>query len=86
LIGCLVVKELATPALPGAVLLVCAAPFASQQRNEIMKNNLRFVNRSAKFFSLRSALQNSSARPPINPATLVAAAFAARFVLRGGEY
>jgi hypothetical protein len=46
----LVVKELATPALPGAVLLVCAASFASQQRNEIMKNNLRFVNRSAKFF------------------------------------
>ena len=41
-----------------------AASFASQQRNEIMKNNLRFVNRSAKFFSLRSALQNRSADHP----------------------
>ncbi|WP_217636056.1 hypothetical protein, partial [Ralstonia sp. 25mfcol4.1] len=57
-----------------------------QRRNEIMQSIQRFVNSFRRTFFCRPALQTSQPQPPANPATLVTAAFAARFVLRGGEY
>ncbi|WP_228770802.1 hypothetical protein, partial [Cupriavidus sp. U2] len=58
----------------------------SQRRNEIMQSIQRFVNSFCRTFFCRPAPRTSQRQPPANPATVVAAAFAARFVLRGGEY
>ncbi|MFJ5383799.1 hypothetical protein ACIPID_19185, partial [Cupriavidus sp. CER94] len=59
---------------------------SSQRRNEIMQSIQRFVNSFCRTFSAGRCREPSQRQPPANPATVVAAAFAARFVLRGGEY
>ncbi|WP_291455392.1 hypothetical protein, partial [Cupriavidus sp.] len=70
------------PALPFAV----AALFSSQRRNEIMQSIQRFVNSFCRTFFLPVSAAILCTTAHCRPATLVAAAFAARFVLRGGEY
>ncbi|MCY1433445.1 hypothetical protein D9M71_494730 [compost metagenome] len=80
LIGCLFVKELRRPALPFSALRCL------QQRNEIMQNYLRFVNRFSQLFLLQPARQLRRANLPVDPATLASAALQRRVVLRGGEY
>ena len=51
-----------------------------------MQSIQRFVNSFCRTFFCRSALQSFATPTTVNPATRFAAALAARFVLRGGEY
>jgi len=57
-----------------------------QRRNEIMQSIQRFVNSLQKLFSAGRRCETAATPTTANPSTRAAAAFAVRFVLRGGEY